>query len=451
MNEITHPKLKRVLGFWDVFFIAIGQIIGAGIVALTGVAIGMTGPSVVFAYILSAILVLIVSVPIMMAGATLPSTGGYYAWASRLGNGWLGSIVLMLILLASISLSLYGSSFGLYLNPIFPALSVNAWGILVITLLFFANLFGLKIASKVQIILVLLLISALGVYAGFALPEIDTSHFSPLFPMGAVGFLTAIFLLKFATGGAYMVVGLGGEMHNPHRTIPIVIISATLVVSIIYGFVALASVGVIPWQEMVNQPLTVAGEKFLPGWTMVYFLGAGVGLAICTTLNSQFIQLPRSFIVASWDNLIPTWVSRLNRHGAPYFLLLIMLIVGVIPLAAGLNIGEIARAATIAASLPAFIVYWVITQLPKKYPEAYSRSLFKLNNFWLWAFFIFSETSTVIGIYFLSQDLSMFVLGTLLLWVLCAVAYYPVRRQFLRKKGIDLDALTTDPGIFRHD
>jgi APA family basic amino acid/polyamine antiporter len=336
------------------------------------------------------------------------------------------------------------------MNPLFPSLSVNAWGILVIVLLFFANLFGLKIASRVQMFLVLLLISALAVYAGFAMPKIDTSHFSPLFPMGAVGFITAVFLLKFATGGAYMVVGLGGEMHNPHRTIPVVIVSATLLVSIVYGFVALASVGVIPWQEMVNQPLTVAGEKFLPGWAMIYFLSAGVGLAICTTLNSQFIQLPRSFIVASWDKLIPAWVGNLNRFGAPHLLLFVMLMIGILPLAIGLDIGEIARAATIAASFPAFIVYWVITQIPKKYPEEYERSLFRLNQFWLWVFFFLSETSSVIGVYFLSRDLSTFIVATLGLWILGAIAYYPIRKRYLGKKGIDLDALTTDRDIFKH-
>jgi len=448
MNQSKQPELKRVLSFWDVFFIAIGQIIGAGVVALTGVAIGMTGPSVVLAYVMAAGLVLVISVLIMMAGATLPSIGGYYVWAARLGNGWLGSMVLLLILLASISLSLYGSSFGLYLNPLFPSLSINTWGVLVITLLFGANLFGLRIASKVQILLVLMLISALAIYAGFAIPEIDTAELTPMFPMGIIGFMTAVFLLKFATSGAYMVVGLGGEMHNPHRTIPIVIVSATLLVSVIYGFVALASVGVLPWREMVNQPLTVAGKTFLPGWAMVYFLIAGAGLAICTTLNSQFIQTPRNFIVASWDGLIPAWMGKLNRYGAPYYLLFVMLLVGVIPLLAGLDIGEIARAATIASSLPAFIVYWVVTQIPKKYPREYEESLFKLKPFWLWFFFIASEVSSVIGVYLLSQDLPVVVLGILLLWIALSACYYPLRKRYLAKQGIDLEALITDRKIF---
>jgi len=142
-------------------------------------------------------------------------------------------------------------------------------------------------ASKVQMILVLLLISALAVYAGFAAPKIDPELLTPAFPQGMTGFITAVFLLKFATGGAYMIVGLSGEMHNPQRTIPVIMISATLVVALLYTAVALASVGVVHWTKMIDQPLTVAGKEFLPGWAFTYFLIAGAGLAICTTRPGQ--------------------------------------------------------------------------------------------------------------------------------------------------------------------
>ncbi len=441
-------RLARVLTFWDVFFIAVGQIIGAGVVALTGVAIGMTGPSVVLAYFFAALLVLVVTVLIMVAGTALPATGAYYVWASRLGGGWLGSLVLSLVLLASISLSLYGSSFGLYLNPIFPALSVNQWGVVVIGVLFLANLLGLRIASRVQIVLVVLLVSALALYAGFAIPQIDTALLSPMFPAGITGFVTAVFLLKFATGGAYMIVGLGGEMQNPRRTIPLVMVTATLAVAVIYGFVALASVGVIPWREMIDQPLTVAGKQFLPGWAMTYFLVAGAGLAICTTLNSQFIQVPRTFLVAAWDQLIPAWVGRLNRFGAPHFLLLGMLAIGVVPLLAGLEIGAIARAATISASLPTLVVYWVITRIPHKYPKAYERSVFALGPVWMWLLFVLSAAASLVGVYFLSIDLPVSVIWTMLVWTAVSLAYYPLRRRYLARKGLDLDALTTDDEVF---
>ena len=444
----ANVELKRVLTFWDVFFIAIGQIIGAGVVALTGVAIGMTGPSVIFAYLAAAVLVLIVSVLVMVAGAALPVVGAYYVWSSRLGSGWLGSLVLMLILMASVSLSLYGSSFGLYLNPLFPILGVNGWGIVVIVLLFLANLFGLAMASRVQLVLVLVLLSALAIYAGFAMPKIDSQLLTPLFPKGLLGFVSAVFLLKFATGGAALVVGLGGETQNPGRTIPLVIVTGTLLVAAVYGFVALASVGVIPWQDMIDQPLTVAGQAFLPGWAMTYFLVGGAGVAICTTLNAQFIQLPRNFMVASWDGLLPEWVGRLNRFGAPHWILSLMLVIGVVPLIAGLDISVIARTATIAATLPGLFIYWAVTRLPTKFPEEYARSMFKLSRGWLWAFFVVSEMSSVIGIILLSRGLPNGVAWTLLIGVAAAAGYYPLRRKALAKQGIDLDVVTADRGIF---
>jgi len=263
-------KLKRVLTFWDVFFIALGQIIGAGVIALTGVAIGMTGPSVILAYLLAAALVIMVSVLIVFAGATLPTVGAFYAWPARLCNGWVGSIVLILIALASISLSLFGSAVGLYLNPLFPVLSVNMWGVVVIFVIFLANLLGLEMASRLQMGLVLVLLSALGVYVGFAMPQIDMAHLSPMFPKGVVGFLTAAFLVKFATGGASLIVGLAGEMINPRRTIPLVIFGATTLVAVVYGLVALASVGVLfhcGWRRArdlynAQRPVHPAAEKF---------------------------------------------------------------------------------------------------------------------------------------------------------------------------------------------
>ncbi len=439
--------LKRVLSFWDVLFIAVGQTIGAGVIALTGVAIGMTGPGVVLAYLGPALLVLIASVLFMFAGSALPSTGAFYVRPSRLGNGWMGSFVLSLVLLASITLSLYGDSFGLYLHPIFPFLSVTGWGVVVITVAFLANLFGLKLASRIQMLLVILLVSALALYAGFAVPHLDPARLHPLFPKGLLGFLTAVFLLKFATAGSYTIVALGGEMRNPKRDIPLVMVVSTAGVALLYALIALASVGVIPWEEMINQPLTLAGKSFLPGWALVYFLFAGAGLAIATTVNAQFIQLPRNFIVASWDHLIPAWMGKTNRHGAPYFILLAMLAVGVVPLVAGLEIEAIALAATIASILPAFLIYWVVTRIPKRFPEQYERSLFKIGPFWLWLLFGLSELIMFSGVVLLSHGLSRQVLVTLAGWILVSVAYYPLRRGFLKRRGFDLDASATDPAV----
>ena len=48
-------ELKKSLGYWDVFAIALGQIIGSGILVLIGIGIGFTAYAVPFAIILSAV------------------------------------------------------------------------------------------------------------------------------------------------------------------------------------------------------------------------------------------------------------------------------------------------------------------------------------------------------------------------------------------------------------
>jgi APA family basic amino acid/polyamine antiporter len=446
---VTDRKLSRVLGFWDVFFIAVGQIIGAGAVALTGVAIGMTGPGVVLAYVCAAGLILITNILAMVAGSVLPVIGAYYVWPSRLCGGWLGSVSLFLVLMTlSVSISLFGSAFGLYLHPIFPFLSQNGWGILMIVVIFMTNYFGLRMASLVQTILVLVMLLAFAVFIGFAAPEMQVSDLSPTFPKGMMGFLTAVFVLKFATAGAANIVSLGGEMKNPHRDIPLVMICATLFVGVTYALISFASIAALPWVEMTDQPLTVAGEAFLPSWALTFFLIGGAAVALVTTLNAVIMQIPRNFIVAAWDQLIPEKLATMNKHGVPIHLLNIVLAMGVIPLIIGLDIGVIARAVGITSALPILIILWSVTRIPKKFPDAYARANFKLSPFWIWFFFVLSILSVLAGLVILGQGLTAPVLLTIILWILVSIAYYPIRRKHLRRKGIDLDAKTTDPSIF---
>ncbi|GAB5487081.1 MAG: hypothetical protein Pars2KO_06510 [Parasphingorhabdus sp.] len=448
---MTEQKLSRVLGFWDVFFIAVGQVIGAGAVALTGVAIGMTGPGVFLAYICAALLALLTSVLAMVAGSALPVIGGYYVWPSRLCGGWLGSISLFLVLMVCVvSISLFGKAFGLYLEPVLPFLSQDQWGILMIVVIFLANFFGLKIASRVQMFLVLIMLSAFALYAGFAAPEMEVRDLTPVAPNGLMGFLTAVFVLKFATTGASTIVSLGGEMKNPGRNIPLIMGGATMVVGFIYALISFASIAAVPWQDMVDQPLTLAGKAFLPGWALTYFLIGGAALALVTTLNASIIQVPRNFMVAAWDQLIPPILGKLNRNDVPHFMLIIVLGLGIIPLIAGLEISAIARAVGIITSFPTILILWSVMCIPKKFPEAYEKAVFKLSTFWRWFFFIFSTTSVLIGLVILTQDMTPVVLGAIAISIALSILYYPVRRAYMRGKGVDLDRRTTSSDIFAH-
>lgn len=66
MNENETKKLSRT----DLFSMAIGQIIGVGIMTMTGIAIGFTGRSVNLAYIVAGLITIFAAIPQIYIGGT---------------------------------------------------------------------------------------------------------------------------------------------------------------------------------------------------------------------------------------------------------------------------------------------------------------------------------------------------------------------------------------------
>ena len=77
MEEImsNQQQAHKKIGFSDCMGLAIGQIIGSGIMVLTGIVIGMTGHVTPYAFILGALLAISVSVPFIILTSVIPSSG----------------------------------------------------------------------------------------------------------------------------------------------------------------------------------------------------------------------------------------------------------------------------------------------------------------------------------------------------------------------------------------
>ena len=71
-----HATSGKLLGFWDLMSISLGQIIGTGVVVLTGVSISMTGYGAPWAFVLAFGIVAIPTVCIAALGSAITSTGG---------------------------------------------------------------------------------------------------------------------------------------------------------------------------------------------------------------------------------------------------------------------------------------------------------------------------------------------------------------------------------------
>ena len=66
----------------DLFFMAMGSCIGAGIITNTGVAIGMAGSGVILAYLLAFFVMFIANLPTMLIATVHPVMSPQYVMSS---------------------------------------------------------------------------------------------------------------------------------------------------------------------------------------------------------------------------------------------------------------------------------------------------------------------------------------------------------------------------------
>ena len=381
-SERQESKLIRNLGFWDLMGIAVGQIIGAGIMSSTGVAIGMTGTGVVLAYLVSPFLSIISIFPIAVLGASVPTTGGPYRYCSRILGKTPGMIYLLLHITMNVGLAQYALSFASYFVSLVTGLNQHLVAIAVLTFFFLTNLVGTKSAALLNKIMSVLLIGGLLLFIAFSVPKAHLDYVfstSNLFNHGAFAFVSTLALLSSATSGAQVIAELGGEAKDAGRMIPRVMVLSTFLVGVFYVLIAIGAAGVLPIEEVANQPLTLVARETMPGITFYLFvIGAALG-ATATTLNATLSWVTKPLLVACDDGVLPRSLGTVSKQGVPVKLLTLFYLVGLIPLALGFDIAFITKFTTANSLLSKLCVCAALFVLAGKSGDVLKRSSMKIS------------------------------------------------------------------------
>ena len=382
-TERQESKLIRNIGFWPLMGIAYGQIIGAGIMTQTGIAIGMTGTGVVLAYIISAVCTTFQNFPTAILGATVPVSGGEYRYISRLrGKKW-GFVYLATYVVSKLTIALYALSCASYLVAFLTGISEQIIAICLLVAAFAINLLGTKQSAFVTTGITALLLLGMALFLFYGLPRTDIAYvFDPsnLMAHGPGNLLSAIALLSFATGGAQVIGNMGSEIIDPQKNMPKVIIISTVTVGIMYALVAMVASGVLPLEVVSNQNLSLVAADVMPGWAFTYFtLAAGAG-ATAKTLNVTLSWSPKPILIACDDGMLPRSWGTVSKRGVPYKILIAFFFIGLIPLLADMDISLISKMGTAISLLSKLMFSYAFLNLPKKYPEAFARSEMKVSE-----------------------------------------------------------------------
>ena len=374
--------LARTLGKKELMGIAIGQIIGAGIMSMMGVAIAMTGRSANLAFMLSAVFTMCTFFPSIFITSCIRMRGGMYTqMAIFAGDKWAGYYSVVYFI-TNMSLAMYALSFAQYAIALLPSGgSEKVIALVVGTAFFVLNYFGVDLMAKIQNLLVVVLVLSLSMFAVFGLPHVDlVNYFSNADGLfltdGIGGFLTATAYLGFATGGATVILGVSAECKNPTKDIPFVIIVSTVSVAILYGLVATTASGVLPVPEVANQPLTLVAAEILPKPLYIFFIVGGAMFALATTLNSQIMSCTKPVMQSCEDGWFPQSLASLSKYKTPWKILIIYYFILVVPILADLNIAQISSIVQILGYLNNLVLTITAMKLPKMFPEAWEKSQF---------------------------------------------------------------------------
>jgi len=430
-------ELKRSLTFWDVFAIAMGQVIGSGIMVLIGIGIGFTAYAIPFAFILSAMLSIIKQLPIAFMGSAMPATGGLYVYCKRVLGPQVGFFYLAILTFTHILIALFALGFSQYAIALLPQLNPNLTAIGIMLLFYVVNLFGVKQAAAVQKVMIVFLLCGLSSLIFFGILEVDYNNFTEpekLLPQGWYGFGLACVVLSFSTGGAQYVSELGGEMKNPQHDLPRAIIYSTAIAAVFFALVSIVAVGILPIEQTAGKPLSEVAKAILPPSIYVAFIvGAGL-FALATSINSTFSWATKSLLIACDDGWLPSKLAKVNkRFNTPHILLTIILIFGLTPIVAGKDLRYIIMLGGGLVFIYDLIPLIAAYRFSKELPEVFKNASMRLSEK---SVKIISATGVLILIgqgtlSFSDIDQSGWLL--VILYILFVMIYIKFRRPYIKK------------------
>ena len=376
---MSEKKLTRT----DLFSMAIGQIIGVGIMTMTGIAIGFTGRSVNIAYILAGILTVVSAIPQIYIGGTANFIGGQYSQIAVLGNKTLAGIFIYIQIAITLALSMYTLSFSEYFLSLFPGANAKVVCFVVLTALLLMHMVGMKQAARVQNVMCGILAVGIASYIVFGISHIQPGYTEmPGFMTGGItGLILASIYLTFAAGGATFVVNFSAEAENPKKDIPFVIIVSTAAIVVLYAVMATIAAGVLPVEQVANKPLSVSASSFMPGAVYTFFVVGGAMFALLTTLNFNIGMLIYPLKRASADGWLPKKLSETNaKFKTAHWILLAIYLISIVPILCGLDLSTIANSTVILTTSIRGVIAFVALALPSKLPDLWKKSAFYVEE-----------------------------------------------------------------------
>ncbi|MFF5424676.1 MULTISPECIES: amino acid permease [unclassified Streptomyces] len=257
-DGLSHGLKQRHLSM-----IALGGVIGAGLFVGSGAGIAAAGPSIVVAYALSGLLVMLVMRMLGEMSAANPASGSFSVHAERAFGSWAGFTAGWAFwFLLCVAVGLEGIGAAKIMTGWFPGTPEWAWVALFMLVFCGTNLAAVKNFGEFEFWFAALKVGAIVLFLGIgvlaivgALPGSDAPGTSNLtgdggfFPHGSEGLIVGLLASVFAYGGLETVTIAAAESEHPVQGVAKAVRTAMWRIALFYIGSMAVIVTLVPWDD----------------------------------------------------------------------------------------------------------------------------------------------------------------------------------------------------------
>jgi len=344
--ESGSSGLRRTLGPVSLGALGVATIVGAGIFVLAGDAAGQhAGPAVTISFLLAGLAAGASALCYAEMASMLPVSGSSYSYAyAVLGvlAGWVVGWCLLLEYL--IGGAAVAAGWGGYVNNVLSGIGIdlpdavlggpfggggiiNAPAVVIVCAVVALLVTGVRESARATNVLVAMKVGVLLVFVGVGAFYVTAGNLTPFVPdntgtfgdFGWSGVLRAAALVFFSYVGFDAVCTAAQEAHDPRRTVPIGVLGAVVIASVLYIAVAFVMTGMVSYTKLVSPDALSVALSSVPRleWlerTMDIIATLALGATVLATMYAQ----SRILVRMAEDGLLPDRLRRVDpRSGTP--------------------------------------------------------------------------------------------------------------------------------------
>ena len=317
MEQVNESGLVRGIRRWDLVAVTINGVIGAGIFGLPSEVFGRIGAYSLIAFIACAIVVTLIVLCLAEVSSRYSATGGSYLYTREAFGAVAGFEVGWMVWVAR--LTAFAANLNLfvgYLSFFWPTASQPFWRAAIILfvgiVLTAVNILGVRNAAVTSNIFTIGKLIPIVLFISAGLFFLNTENYSLDVHPQYDAFSLSVLQLIYAFTGFEIAVIPSGEIKDPQRNLPMALLTAMAVVTLLYILIQLICIGTLPGLASSSRPLADASRVFL-GSAGAAIISVGALISIVGNLNVILLAGSRlPFAMAERDE-IPKFFAKTHK------------------------------------------------------------------------------------------------------------------------------------------